>query len=81
MLKYTSGPARYAKNSIAVSAPSSDIRMSRAASLAQEVGGRYSNRERSFIMSKAQFKKYQNRVNSERQEIRDMWRRRNREGL
>jgi len=78
MLKYTSGPARYAKNSIAVSAPSSDIRVSRAASIAQDVGARYSNREKSFIMSKSQFKKYQNRISSERQEIRDMWRRRNR---
>ena len=81
MLKYTAGAARYAKDKIAVSAPSGDIMMSRAASLAHDSGGKYSNREKAFIMSKPQYRKFQSRVVAERQEIRGMWQRRNREGL
>ena len=83
MFKYSSGAARYAKNSVAVSAPApaGDVRMTLAGRVAQDSGGRYSNRERAWIMSKSQFKKFQANIQSERQSTRDMWRRRNREGV
>ena len=47
----TTSPARYAKGQVAVRCPSSDGYKTRAARLAEHVGGRYSNREYAYIMS------------------------------
>lgn len=47
-------PARYAKGKVAVSTPSETDFATRAAMLAQGVGGRYSSRERAYIMSPRQ---------------------------
>lgn len=47
-------PARYAKGKMALSAPPDGDWASSAQLLAQAVGGRYSNRERAYIVSPKQ---------------------------
>lgn len=56
---YTSQPARYAKNCIAVSCPSNDMFISAAALLARDVHARYSHREKAYIMTPGQFKRFE----------------------
>lgn len=54
---YTSEPARYAKGKIAVRPSSQGDYRSNASYLAEAVGGRYSNRERAYIMSPSQVRR------------------------
>lgn len=54
---YTSEPARYAKGKLAVRPSSSGNFRSNASYLAEAVGGRYSNRERAYIMSPSQVRR------------------------
>ena len=57
---YTSKPARYARNSTAVDAPSSGGSLaSRAAMLAQAVGGKYRSRESAIVMSNSAFRRFE----------------------
>lgn len=54
---YTAEPARYAKGKVAVRPASTGGFRSDASRLAEAVGGRWSNRERAYIMSEAQLRK------------------------
>lgn len=49
-LNYEITKARYAKNSIAVKCPSINAFSSREARITQAIGGRWSNREKSYIL-------------------------------
>jgi hypothetical protein len=52
--RYSISPARYSSGKVAVQAPSEDSWKTRAARLAEHFsGGRYSNREKAYIMSPA----------------------------
>lgn len=53
MRTYTVTPARYAHGMLAVSCPSSNGFKTRAARLCDHLKGRYSNRERAYILSPA----------------------------
>jgi hypothetical protein len=57
---YESKPARYAKNMVAVSTPSTDGYKTRAARLASYFArDRYSHRERAYIMSSSAAAKFE----------------------
>lgn len=48
---YSINPARYAKNCIAVKCPSIGMFKSREARIVEAIGGRWSNREKSYILA------------------------------
>jgi len=52
-------PARYAKNQVAISCPSSDGYKTRAARLCEHLNGRYSGRENAYIMSQSKAKRFE----------------------
>lgn len=68
-LGYEYGNARYAKNKMAVKTRGVDGFASIAARVAEDVGGRWSNRERAFIMSTGAFVRFQAGVERERNSI------------
>lgn len=58
--EYTSRPARYSRGNIAVQCPGVGGWKTRAGRLAEAVcRGRYTNREKSYIMTPSQFKKFE----------------------
>ncbi len=80
MYAFQSGPARYAKGKVAVAARAApgELFATPAARIAAEVGGRYSGRERAYIMSPTQYRRMQERIVADKADTENMWRRRNR---
>ena len=60
---YTISPARYAKGKVIVKAPGKGGFKTNVGSIAEESGGKYTNRERGYVMSPTQAKKFEMRVN------------------
>jgi hypothetical protein len=61
MTDFTITPARYAKNKVLVQAHSDNGWKTRAARLIEGMGGRYTNRERGYIVSAACAERFQQR--------------------
>jgi hypothetical protein len=68
-LGFEYGNARYAKNKIAVKTAGVDGMASIAARVAQDVGGRWSSRERAFVMSVGAFARFTAGLERERNSI------------